>query len=41
MGKGYTADEAMKEVKQIVEGVYSAKAAMALAKKYQVEIPII
>lgn len=41
MGKGYTADEAMKEVKQIVEGVYSAKAAMELAKKYQVEIPII
>lgn len=41
MGKGYTADEAMEEVKQIVEGVYSAKAAMALAKKYQVEIPII
>lgn len=41
MGKGYTADEAMKEVKQIVEGVYSAKAAMALAKKYEVSIPII
>lgn len=41
MGKGYTADEAMKEVKQIVEGVYSTKAAVALAKKYDVEIPII
>ncbi len=41
IGKGYTMDEAMKEVKMVVEGVYSAKAAMALAKKYQVEIPII
>ena len=25
----------------VVEGVYSAKAAMALARKYDVEIPII
>ena len=25
----------------VVEGVYSAKAAMGLAKKYQVELPII
>ena len=33
--------EAMDEVKQVVEGVYSAKAAMGLAKKYAVEIPII
>lgn len=41
MGKGYTMKEAMDEVKMIVEGVYSAKAAMALAKKYNIEIPII
>ena len=41
IGKGYTMEEAMKEVKMVVEGVYSAKAAMALAQKYQVEIPII
>ena len=34
-------EEAMKEVKMVVEGVYSAKAAMALAKKYDVQIPII
>ena len=27
MGKGYTMEEAMKEVKMVVEGVYSAKAA--------------
>lgn len=41
IGQGYTMDEAMKEVKMVVEGVYSAKAALALAKKYDVEIPII
>ncbi len=41
MGKGYTMQEAMAEVKMIVEGVYSAKAAMGLAEKYQVELPII
>ncbi len=34
IGKGYSMDEAMKEVQMVVEGVYSAKAAMALAKKY-------
>ena len=33
--------EAMDEVKMVVEGVYSAKAAMGLAKKYDVELPII
>lgn len=41
IGKGYTMKEAMDEVKQIVEGVYSAKAALALAKKYEVEMPIV
>lgn len=41
MGQGKTMKEAMDEVKMVVEGVYSAKAAVALAKKYQVEIPII
>ena len=40
MGKGYTMQEAMDEVKMVVEGVYSAKAALALAEKYQVEMPI-
>ena len=34
-------DEAMKEVKMVVEGVYSAKAAMELAVKYEVEMPIV
>lgn len=41
MGKGYTMEEAMKEVNMVVEGVYSAKAALALAEKYQVPMPII
>jgi glycerol-3-phosphate dehydrogenase (NAD(P)+) len=41
MGKGYTMQEAMDEVKMVVEGVYSAKAAKGLAEKYGVEIPII
>lgn len=41
MGQGYDMDSAMKEVKMVVEGVYSAKAALALAKKYDVEVPII
>lgn len=41
IGQGKTMDEAMAEVKMVVEGVYSAKAAMGLAKKYQVSLPII
>ena len=41
IGQGKTMKEAMDEVKMVVEGVYSAKAALALARKYDVEIPII
>ena len=41
MGQGMDMDHAMKEVNMVVEGVYSAKAALALAKKYDVEVPII
>lgn len=41
IGKGYSMEEAMKEVQMVVEGVYSAKAAMALAKKYEVPMPIV
>lgn len=41
IGQGKTMDEAMTEVKMVVEGVYSAKAAIGLAKKYEVQIPII
>ena len=32
IGKGYTMDEAMKEVQMVVEGVYSAKAGLLLAQ---------
>lgn len=41
IGQGYTMDAAMAEVKMIVEGVYSAKAGMELANKYNLEVPII
>ena len=41
MGQGYTMKEATEEVKMVVEGVYSAKAANALARKYEVDMPII
>ena len=41
MGQGYTMKQAMDEVKMVVEGVYSAKAAIALARKYEVDMPII
>ena len=41
MGQGYTMEQALNEVKMVVEGVYSAKAAIALGQKYQVSMPII
>jgi len=41
MGQGKSMEEAMKQVNQVVEGVNSAKAALALAKKYDVEMPIV
>ena len=41
IGQGKTYEEAMKEVQMVVEGVYSAKAAMELSKKYEVQLPII
>ncbi len=41
IGKGKTMEEAMAEVNQVVEGVYSAKAAYGLAKKYNVSMPIV
>lgn len=41
IGQGKTYEEAMDEVQMVVEGVYSAKAAMALAEKYNVQLPII
>ena len=41
IGQGKSMQEAMDEVHMVVEGVYSAKAALALAKKYKIEVPII
>lgn len=40
IGQGKTYQEAMDEVKMVVEGVYSAKAAYELAQKYGVSVPI-
>lgn len=40
MGQGKSMQEAMDEVQMIVEGVYSAKAAVKLAHKYDVSMPI-
>ena len=41
LGRGYTMEEAMAEVKMVVEGVYSAKAAKRMALKYGVSMPIV
>ncbi len=41
MGQGYTMEQATAEVKMVVEGIYSAKAALGLARKYGVTLPII
>lgn len=41
IGQGKTMEEAMEEVKMVVEGVYSAKAAKLLSQKYNVSMPII
>lgn len=41
IGKGMSMQEAMDEVKMVVEGVYSAKAAAKLAEKYDVPMPIV
>ena len=41
LGQGRSLDEAVKEVGMVVEGVYSAKAALVLGEKYEMELPII
>ena len=41
IGQGKSAQEAMDEVKMVVEGVYSAKAALKLAEQHDVEMPIV
>lgn len=41
IGQGRTMQEAMDEVKMVVEGVFSTKAAVKLGKKYGVDMPIV
>ena len=41
IGQGKTAEEAMQEVKMVVEGINSAEAALKLSQKYEVEMPIV
>lgn len=41
LGQGKSMEEAKREVGQVVEGVNSAQAALALAEKYGVEMPIV
>ncbi len=41
IGQGKTYKEALEEVKMVVEGVYSAKAALKLSEKVNVEMPIV
>lgn len=41
VGQGKSMNEAMDEVGQVVEGVYSARAALRLSEKYKAEMPII
>ena len=41
LGQGKTLEEAKEEIKQVVEGVNCAKAAMALANKHHVTMPIV
>ena len=41
IGQGKTMEEAVNEVKMVVEGINSAESAIALADKYDVEMPIV
>lgn len=41
IGQGMQPEEAYKKVKMVVEGAYSAKAALGLGEKYHVDLPII
>ena len=41
LGKGKTLAQAKEEIKQVIEGVNCAKAAMALANKNHVTMPIV
>ena len=41
IGQGFSLDQAMEKVNMVVEGVYAVKAAVKLAEKYKVDMPII
>ena len=41
IGQGMSMQQAMDEVKMVVEGVYSTKAAVKLGKKYGIDMPIV
>lgn len=41
IGQGMSMDSAVKEVQMVVEGIYSAKAALGLGQKYSVDLPIV
>lgn len=41
IGKGYTLEEAVREVNMVVEGAVSAKAALELSHKFSVRMPIV
>lgn len=41
IGQGKTMEEATQEVHMVVEGIYSAKAAIGLSQRYEVPMPII
>lgn len=41
MGQGLSMDEALERVNMTVEGIYTAKAAMTLANKYNLQMPIV
>lgn len=41
IGEGRNYEEAMREVGQVVEGVYAAKAALELSEQYEVSMPIV
>lgn len=41
IGRGYTPADAIKEVGMVVEGINAIPAAMKLAERYQIELPII
>lgn len=41
IGQGHTMQEAMDEVKQVVEGVHSARAALKMAQEHHVSMPIV